>query len=75
MFSRVLTMSKAHSIDISLLNTIVAIVMECNWITILVCNNSSIDMTVTQAMNRETSTRALMIMIAMAGPITHSSWI
>ena len=24
-----------------------------NWITILVCNNSSIDMTVAQAMNRE----------------------
>ena len=66
-------MSKTHPIDVGLINAMVAIVMECNWIAILVCNDSSIHMTVAQAMNRETSSRTGIV--ATACPITHPSWV
>lgn len=56
MFTRISAMSKAHSIYVCLINAIIAIVMEGNWILLLVCYDPSIDMTVVQAMNRESIT-------------------
>ena len=65
-------MSKAHSIDVWPINAIItSTVIECTWNGHLVCNDSSIDVMILEAMNGETSTTTTIATITC--PVTHSS--
>ena len=75
MFARTLIMSQTHSIDIRFINFIIIIVvdvevMECYWNSILICNDSSIHVTVLYPMDSEGSTDTGGVICY----ITHSSW-
>ena len=71
-FARTLTMSQTHSIDIRFINFIIIIVVEvieCYGNSILICNDSSIHVTVLYPMDSEGSTDT-----SIGHYITYSSW-